>query len=333
MLSPFLQAVKTDLRQAGCPQELLDTFLGFCSSYEAAIVPKEPPLATFRTFMQAVASQLQRPHNFGPYHQAERAPVDYYQLGLDFISPLIDFSHSRVLGKEALINISEALKRKENAILLANHQTEIDPQIISLLLEKEHPRLAEEMIFVAGHRVVTDPLAIPLSLGRNLICIYSKRHIDHPPEKRSEKLQHNQLAMKVLQELLNEGGKCIYIAPSGGRDRKDENGQLQIAPFDPQAVEMFYLLAQRSSQPTHMHTLALKTYELLPPPEGIKVEIGETRKTSFAPCFLSFSAPIDMEQVGNAHEIRDKKERRQVRADALYRQVVSDYSQFEINSL
>ena len=43
------------------------------------------------------------------------------------------------------------------------------------------------MIFVAGERVITDPLAIPFSMGSNLLCIYSKRYIDHPPEKKIEK--------------------------------------------------------------------------------------------------------------------------------------------------
>ena len=55
------------------------------------------------------------------------------------------------------------------------------------MLEKEHPRLAEEMIFVAGHRVISDPLAVPLSIGRNLICIYSKKHIENPPEVKAAK--------------------------------------------------------------------------------------------------------------------------------------------------
>ena len=28
----------------------------------------------------------------------------------------------------------------------------------------------------------------------------------------------------MLEELLSEGGKCIYIAPSGGRDRVNDDG-------------------------------------------------------------------------------------------------------------
>lgn len=48
-------------------------------------------------------------------------------------------------------------------------QTEADPQVISLLMEREgYGELASQLINVAGHRVTTDPLAIPFSMGRNL---------------------------------------------------------------------------------------------------------------------------------------------------------------------
>lgn len=48
-------------------------------------------------------------------------------------------------------------------------QTEADPQVISLLMEREgYGDVAEKLINVAGHRVTTDPLAIPFSMGRNL---------------------------------------------------------------------------------------------------------------------------------------------------------------------
>ena len=58
---------------------------------------------------------------------------------------------------------------------------------LSVLLDDHYPGFAEKMIFVAGERVITDPVAIPFSLGRHLLCIYSKRYIDHPPEKKVEK--------------------------------------------------------------------------------------------------------------------------------------------------
>ena len=53
-------------------------------------------------------------------------------------------------------------------------QTEADPQVISLLMEREgYGKLASGLISVAGHRVTTDPLAIPFSMGRNLFWLGS----------------------------------------------------------------------------------------------------------------------------------------------------------------
>lgn len=41
--------------------------------------------------------------------------------------------------------------------------------MISLLMEREgYGDVAAQLINVAGHRVTTDPLAIPFSMGRNL---------------------------------------------------------------------------------------------------------------------------------------------------------------------
>lgn len=59
-------------------------------------------------------------------------------------------------------------------MLLANHQTEADPAVFALLLEAQFPRLATDVIYVAGDRVVTDPVCVPFSMGRNLFCVHSK---------------------------------------------------------------------------------------------------------------------------------------------------------------
>lgn len=305
------------------PEEITRSFMSFTRDYEKAVAPSS--VALFSQFLKAVKEQLDTPHQFSSFH---KAIPSYYQLGLDFVRPLVDFAHSELLGKEALHQIDAYVKKKENVILFANHQTEIDPQLISLLIEKEAPKLAFEMIFVAGHRVTQDPLAVPLTLGRNLICIYSKRHIAHPPEKKEEKMRHNTQSLKVLQNLLSEGGKCIYVAPSGGRDRLGAHNKLEVAPFDPDSVELFYLLAQKGDTPCHFFPLSLKTYDLLPPPDAILEEIGEARHTRFSPVHLFFGKEIDMEHVASCHTIQDKHERRQARTDAIWRSVVDNYERF-----
>lgn len=280
-------------------------------------------------FLDLVIEQLQKPYTFEPFHQHITHPINYYQFGLDLIRPLVIFSQSKVLGLDHVAEMEKKLDCGDNIILFANHQTEPDPQAISLLLEKTHPRFAEEMIFVAGHRVITDPLAVPFSKGRNLLCIFSKRHVEIPPEHKQDKLLHNQRTMKKLGQLLSEGGKCIYVAPSGGRDRINHQGLIKVAPFDPQSIEMFWLLAKQSEKLTHFHPLALATYHLLPPPSSVEKELGEKRQTRCTPIHLAFGPSIDMENCVD-NSIVDKKQRRQQRAEYIWNLVVNDYLKLNV---
>jgi glycerol-3-phosphate O-acyltransferase len=288
------------------------------NGYTAADV--EPVL---KKLLSSTMEQIKNPHPFEHYHIGIRKPFDYYRLGIDFFRPLIDLKHSRVYGRAILDTVENQLKRGENVIFLANHQIEPDPQVISILLEPTHPKLAEEMIIVAGHRVTTDPVAIPFSLGLNLICIYSKKHIAHPPELKEEKLQHNRRSIKKLEQLLSEGGKCIYIAPSGGRDRPDADGRLLPAPFDPQSLELILLISKQAKTKTHFYPLTLSTYQLLPPPHRVKREIGENRLASCAPAFLHFDEEVDLESLGA--DGGDKRQIRKRRADILWKKIHDHY--------
>lgn len=140
----------------------------------------------FDEYLKLVEEQSKNPFSFEPYHTCIRKPYDYYRFGIEFFCPLVDKASSRVEGKQYIQEVVAHLKKGHNVILFANHQIEADPLVISLLLDEEFPHFAEEMIIVAGERVITDPLAIPFSMGRNLLCIYSKRYIDHPPEKKGK---------------------------------------------------------------------------------------------------------------------------------------------------
>lgn len=305
------------LQEAKLDESTIHTLSDFFVSYEKALsdahVPADPtPL--LEQFIERIKEEILHPTIFGHFHASERLPFDFYEFGRSIVLPLIDMERSCIKGQENLQAIVTAIDTGENVILLANHQTEIDPQIISLLLTPFSDSLATSMIFIAGHRVTTDPLAIPFSRGVNLLSIFSKKYIDVPPEKRSEKLLHNAKTLAKLEDLLNEGGKCIYVAPSGGRDRYDESGRVNIAPFDPQSVEMFSLLSQKSTQKTHLHLFALSTIDLLPPPPTTSIELGETRNVAFAPARLFFGPSLDLEAIG---QNPDKKQRRIERAELL----------------
>jgi glycerol-3-phosphate O-acyltransferase len=300
----------------------------FYVSYSEAVqsIGKEIQLyePILEKYLDRVLHQIEKPFVFDSFHQCIREPFDYYNLGLELIRPLILFDLSKVSHLEYVDQMERQLAAGENVVLFANHQTEPDPQVISLLLEKTHPRFAENMIFVAGHRVISDPLAIPLSMGRNLLCIFSKKYVANPPEKRQEKLQHNQKTMKKMGQLLAEGGRCIYVAPSGGRDRPNKEGKVEVAHFDPQSIEMFYLMSQQSEHPTHFYPLTLVTYDLLPPPNRIQKELGEGRHAKCTPVQLAFNKEIEM-NVFPGSETSDKKVKRQLRAEYIWSLVKKDY--------
>jgi glycerol-3-phosphate O-acyltransferase len=278
-------------------------------------------------FVEQLERQLDNPFTFEPYHQQILAPFDHYRYGVEFLRPLVDKTRSSVRGLAQLDRAEAQLAAGDNVIFLANHQTEGDPQAISLLLEDTHPTMGREMIFVAGERVITDPLAVPFSMGRNLLCIYSKRYIDHPPEQKAAKHLHNKRTMERMSELLAEGGKCIYVAPSGGRDRMNAQGVVEVAPFDPQSVEMFYLMAGRSGRVTHFYPMALDTYHFLPPPEGIQKELGEMRIIRRTGINLAVAGEVDMENFPGS-DVPDRHERRAARARYIWERVRADHDAF-----
>lgn len=274
---------------------LLSDFFKSYSDEARLVLSEEKTNERLRTFLQLLFDTIEHPPEFEIYHPACRKPFDYYRFGLEFIEPLIDWSKTQFFGKEYAAEIIELVKKGENVVLLANHQTEPDPQILSLLLEKIDKRFPEKIIFLAGHRVTNDPLAIPMSLGCNLLCIHSKRHLLDPFLSKKEKILHNQKAMKKMTELLSEGGHCFYVAPSGGRDRPDIEGIIRPASLDEDSLELFYLIAKSAKRPTSFYPLTLQTYDLMPPPTAIGGELGEKRLVKRTPVRFCFSQKVEMD--------------------------------------
>merc|ERR1719277_887368 len=100
---------------------------------------------------------------------------------------MIKFRDSRVEGMDHVESIKKHLASGDNIVLFANHQTEADPQVLSLLLAlSDDEQLAEKTIFVAGHKVTSDRLAIPFSMGRNLLPIFSKKFLNEFEEEEKE---------------------------------------------------------------------------------------------------------------------------------------------------
>ncbi len=295
----FLSQLKHDRDVGNISDSIYEIFYNLHQSYVTALtrakVDYSKHVLVFDTYLKLVKKQIATPYQFEPFHKKITTPFNYDEFGFELFRPMVDEENSTLRHPENVEKMSRQLNAKENVILFANHQTEVDPKIIYLILEKKFADLGSNMIFVAGDRVITDPIAVPVSLGCNLLCIYSKRHINNPPEKKEEKLIYNQKTMKRMKQLLAEGGKAIYVAPSGGRDRRNDKGVITLSPFDPQSVEMFRLMAKQARSITHFYPLALKTYDILPPPNTVMSDLGEARLTSRVPIHFSFGDEIDTE--------------------------------------
>jgi len=250
---------------------------------------------------------LKDPFLFSTSHKALRGidpeaedgnEVDYYKFGVDFFKPCMDVEKSPVLGGDNLDKAMEQLENGENVIFLANHQSEADPQVVSVAFEKMgHAVPAAEMVYVAGHKVTTDPLAVPFSMGRNLICIHSKKHINADPDTKSTKMRQNIGAMgDMLKMLASPKGTALWVAPSGGRDRRDvESGDIPIADFDQKTIDMFRLMGNKSKKPTHFYSMSMRTYELCPPPDNVETGVGEQRNVRYGPVGVSISEELVLE--------------------------------------
>ena len=241
------------------------------------------------TFLKFVQEALANPHKFSAFAKAIRDPFDYYTWGNEFLKPLIIDNQSKAFGLDNANKIKELIAKGDNVVILSNHQTEADPQVLSILLEKEGlSALAEKMIFIAGHKVTSDPVAIPFSMGRNLICIHSKKHIKNPPEDIPRKQAQNLESMNAMSSLFTQGGNVFWVAPSGGRDRPDESGQFVVSPYDVKALDMFKLLSMQTGKPLHFFPMAMYTHQLVPPPKDVSSELGETRSAKRGAVSVNF---------------------------------------------
>jgi len=212
-------------------------------------------------------------------------------------------------------------------VLLANHQTEADPAVFALLLEAKFPGLATDVIYVAGDRVVTDPLCKPFSMGRNLFCVHSKKHMGDDPEVKAEKMATNRKTLRAMQNALNEGGKLLWIAPSGGRDRAidPKTGENIPDPFDPSAVELMRALITKAKPQGHLRPFAMYSHKIMPPPKVVEKDIGEERLVFHAPVGISIGEELNVDSILSG--VEDKEARQWTLADAAWKQTTEEYMQ------
>jgi glycerol-3-phosphate O-acyltransferase len=285
------------------PPQLADMMSTFLDDYSRSNLDAQMPPEVFQknivSFFKTVQTAIKDPHKFEPFHKAIREPYDYYKFGNDFFMPLIIDNQSKLFGVENARKIREIITKGENVVILSNHQTEADPQVLSILLEKEGlGDVAENMIFIAGHKVTNDPVAIPFSMGRNLLCIHSKKHIKNPPEDAPRKQAENLETMKCLSSIMSAPaplpGSVFWVAPSGGRDRPNpDTEEFVVAPFDAKAMDMFKIVAMQSKKRMHFFPMAMFTHQLVPPPVDVSSGLGEERSAKRGAVSVEFLPETD----------------------------------------
>lgn len=328
MKSKVLEVLENE--RAGLSNEVYNHIRAFFHSYDKIHADQNldssEVISVLTEYLGMIKKELTSPTKFDIFHKREVAPVDYYSFAKRLLSPFIDKKSSKIFGKDNIEEILSILARGENVMLLSNHQAEGDPTLLAALLDDHYPNLIENMIAVAGSRVTTDPITIPLTRGQNLLCVYSKKYFEIYADRKKEMQQHNSSSMLALRHVLNEGGKLVFVAPSGGRDRKDADGNLTPAPFDPESIELMRLVGAKSKKKTHYFPLAVYTYDILPPPEKIKKAIGEQRKMCHSPVHVNFGKEYLM-SVPSAEEKKEKQSFRKKQAGTIHKAVKTLYEE------
>ncbi|XVF52040.1 hypothetical protein PTKIN_Ptkin04bG0233200 [Pterospermum kingtungense] len=327
----LLSGIRKEVEAGRLPPNVAEGMEVFYQNYRNAVFQSGNPaaaelvLSNMAVAFDRMLLDVEDPFVFEPYHKALREPFDYYMFGQNYIRPLIDFRNSYFRNHALFYEIEEKLKQGHNVVLISNHQTEADPAVIALMLEKTNPHIAENMIYVAGDRVIADPLCKPFSMGRNLICVYSKKHMFDVPELVEMKRKANIRSLKEMALLLRGGSKLVWIAPSGGRDRPDPVTQEWYpAPFDPSSVDNMKRLIEHSGAPGHMYPLALLCYDIMPPPTQVEKELGEKRIINFHGTGLSVAPAINLPEIAAGCE--KPEEVKDVCTQALYKSVSEQYN-------
>lgn len=325
------------MKQGVIPKSVIYTLQHWCESYLKAM-DQNPRILTdsttyteemFSTLLELVRRVVQEPIQFQSYHSKIREPFDLYKFGLDFSDMLLNYDESQVLGRDNIRLAEQYAKEGHNVIFLSNHQSEGDPYAIDVLLDVIvgcDREFCENIIFMAGDRVTNDPVVSPFSAGRNLLTVYSKKHINDIPDLKEEKLLHNRRTISETQKLFKKGGQVVWFAPSGGRDRRSEKtSRVEISPFDEGAVDMMKFTAMKSGKPFHFFPMTLWTYEMLPPPSNVGgADLGEKRIVNYGPMHMSVGKEIDWNQ-SVPSSITDKRERRRIQCQFIEKQIIEGY--------
>lgn len=328
----LLSGIQRELEAGTLPKTIAQSMQELYQNYKNAVFKSGAPhaedivLSNMRVAFDRMFLDVKEPFEFSPYHEAIREPFNYYLFGQNYIRPLIDFRESYVGNVSIFSAMEEQLKQGENVIFISNHQSEADPAVIALLLETTNPLISENIIYVAGDRVITDPLCKPFSMGRNLLCVYSKKHMNDIPELTDMKRRANTRSLKEMALLLRGGSKIIWIAPSGGRDRPDPiTNEWFPAPFDANSLDNMRRLVDHAGVVGHIYPLAILCHDIMPPPPQVEKDIGEKRLIGFHGTGISVGPEINFQEA-TASCCGSPEEAKAAYSQALYNSVCDQYN-------
>ena len=335
----FFSALEAEVEAGRIPKQLVPLWTDFFGNYKKAILSAEHlpdhDMTMVAEVQAAIAdtviNQLADPYRFPSFHKGITEPYDYFEFGQKYVGSLTDFSRSYLGHRERFDAMQRQLDAGDNVIILANHQSEADPGVWAHMLMHTHPKLAKEVIYVAGDRVVSDPLCVPFSMGRNLFCVHSKRYIDVDPDTKAEKSAMNRETLKNMGAAFAKGGTLVWIAPAGGRDRPNADGVYSPAAFDPGSVELMRALAgkaaKRAGTTTHFYPFAMFSAPLMPPPDKVIKDIGERRMVNFTGVGISVGEEID--PVATTEGIEEKDKAALAFSNAVYERVCALYTELD----
>ncbi len=153
----FFGALQKGVDSGKLPKPLYAAFEDFYKNFKQTVLNSDAPDASPELVARVMGSIADRtfnqfldPYTFPSYHTRLLEPYDYYKFGQNYVRTLINFNKSVVGHLDRFKKVQEQLDAGDNVVLLANHQTEADPGVWALLLEKQLPNLATEIIYVAG---------------------------------------------------------------------------------------------------------------------------------------------------------------------------------------
>ena len=334
----FFKAMDTEIAAGRLPKQLLPLWTDFFGNYKKAILSADLPTHDIKLVAEVQASiadtvmhQMVEPYTFPSFHERITEPYDYFEFGQKYVGSLIDFTKSYLGHRERFDEIEQQLAAGDNVIILANHQSEADPGIWAHMLMHSHPTLAKQVIYVAGDRVVTDPLCVPFSMGRNLFCVHSKRHMEDDPDTKADKAALNRQTLRNMGEAIAKGGTLLWIAPAGGRDRPRDDDVYVPAQFDPGSVELMRALSakaqKKAGRVSHLYPFAMFSAPLMPPPKTIDKAVGERRMVNFTGVGISVGAEMDAAAIVDG--VEGKEAIAMTFSNAVYKEVCELYKEVD----